>query len=63
LPPSKPLTIFDQGDVIEDGHTVEGFPPGSRWRCRHEKALIVPTREVLDVNPGVPFAAGNRNED
>ncbi len=55
------LYLFDHGDVIEDGHTVEGLEPESRWRCQHETALVEPEREVVDVSPGAPFAAGNRN--
>jgi hypothetical protein len=49
---------FEKGDVIEDGHTVEG--PGGRWICRREASLVEPQREVLDIDPGPPFAAGNR---
>jgi hypothetical protein len=52
--------LFQKGDVIEDGHTVEGAATGSKWRCRHEAALVPPKREVLDINPGAPFAAGGR---
>ncbi|NQT40376.1 MAG: DUF4261 domain-containing protein [Planctomycetes bacterium] len=53
--------LFENGDVIEDGHTVGGVHPQDRWTCRHEESLVGPTREVLDVNPGEPFAAGNRD--
>jgi hypothetical protein len=47
---------FEKGDVIEDGHTVEG--PGGRWTCRRQASLMQPQREVLDIDPGPPFAAG-----
>lgn len=40
--------LFDNGDVIEDGHTV-GV---ERWVARHEAALIDPDREVLDLDTG-----------
>ncbi|MBO0822602.1 MAG: DUF4261 domain-containing protein [Actinobacteria bacterium] len=53
--------LYENGDVIEDGHTVEGLEPDQRWRCRHEASIVGPPRIVLDVNPGAPFAAGNRN--
>lgn len=44
--------LFDQGDVIGDGHTVEGIKPGNaRWECRYAPALVGPEREVLDINP------------
>ena len=52
--------LFDRGDVIGDGHTVEGILPGQRWRCQHEDALLPPHRVVLDINPGPPHAAGKR---
>ncbi len=54
------LYIFESGDVIEDGHTVEGLESGSKWRAQHEESLIEPKREVLDINPGKPYAAGKR---
>lgn len=52
--------LFDSGDVIEDGHTVRGIQPQEKWRCQHEDALAPPERVVLDLNPGSPYAAGNR---
>lgn len=52
--------ILENGDVIEDGNTVQGLKPEDHWRCRHEMSLIRPERPVLDINPGPPFAAGNR---
>ena len=53
--------LFDSGDVIEDGHTVSGIRPQDKWRCQHEDALAPPERVVLDLNPGDPYAAGNRD--
>ncbi len=53
--------LFERGDVIEDGHTIQGIGPNPRWRCRHEMALVEPERVVIDVNPGPPYVAGNRN--
>ncbi|HZN66340.1 MAG TPA: DUF4261 domain-containing protein [Tepidisphaeraceae bacterium] len=52
--------LFERGDVIGDGHTIGGIHPGSKWRCQHEDSLVPPTRVVLDLNPGAPFAAGGR---
>lgn len=52
--------LFNEGDVIEDGHTIEGIEAGSHWRCQHEDSLVAPNRVVLDLNPGAPYAAGNR---
>ena len=54
------LYVFENGDIIEDGHTIDGPKPGDKWRCQHEMALVKPERMVLDINPGAPYAAGNR---
>jgi hypothetical protein len=48
------------GDRIEDGHTVQGLTADQRWRCQHEEALVGPKRVVIDVDPGEPWAAGDR---
>jgi hypothetical protein len=50
---------FEKGDIIDDGHTVEGVDK-SRWKCRLENSLVDPQRMVLDIDPGQPFAAGGR---
>jgi hypothetical protein len=52
--------VFQVGDVIEDGNTIEGIERGQKWRCTHEDALVGPHRVVLDLDPGPPWAAGNR---
>jgi hypothetical protein len=52
--------IVENGPVISSGQTIEGASPGDKWRCQFEESLLAPKREVLDVNPGPPFAAGNR---
>jgi len=52
--------IFENGPVIESGQTIAGIEPNSKWRCQFENSMLEPKREVLDLNPGKPFAAGNR---
>jgi hypothetical protein len=52
--------IFEKGPVIESGQTVAGIQPGSKWRCQFESSLLEPAREVLDLSPGKPYAAGGR---
>lgn len=52
--------IFENGDVIRDGHTVQGIKPDDKWKCQHEMALVKPERQVIDLNPGKPYAAGKR---
>lgn len=52
--------LLQNGDVIEDGHTLTGVDGESKWPCQHEEALVAPERVVLDVNPGTEWAAGQR---
>lgn len=52
--------VFERGDVIESGHTLQGRTAEERWHCQHEDSLIEPKRTVLDINPGDPYAAGRR---
>jgi hypothetical protein len=48
--------LLDQGDVILDGHTVEGTEPGSAWRASRACAIAEPPRPVLDLDPGPQHA-------
>jgi hypothetical protein len=50
---------FENDAPIESGHTIAGLNPEEKWRCQHEKSLIGPEREVLDVAAGA-HAAGRR---
>jgi hypothetical protein len=50
--------LFQVGDVIDNGYTLDGIEEGSAWKCQHEDALAPPERVVLDLNPGPPHAAG-----
>ncbi|HKF23084.1 MAG TPA: DUF4261 domain-containing protein [Candidatus Angelobacter sp.] len=52
--------IFANGDIVEDGNTIQGTTSDDKWKCHHEEALVKPNRIVIDINPGNPFAAGNR---
>jgi len=52
--------VLEKGDVIADGQTIDGIPPGTKWHCQHEASLVGPSRVVLDIDPGPPFAAGHR---
>ncbi len=53
--------IFENGAIIESGNTIAGIGSNSKWKCQFEDSLIAPQRDVLDLNPGFPNAAGNRN--
>lgn len=52
--------LVEHGDVVQDGHTVPGVTPISRWTAQHEDSLVEPTRMVLDLCPEPPHAAGGR---
>jgi hypothetical protein len=54
------LYIFENGSVIESGQTIAGTEPESKWACQFEESLLEPKRELLDINPGAPYAAGGR---
>jgi hypothetical protein len=53
--------VFDSGDVIADGHTISGLDGEERYVCRRETSLLPPSRLVLDVDLGDPYAAGQRD--
>jgi hypothetical protein len=57
---STGVYIYENGDCIQDGHTVQGLSADQKWRCQHEESLLPPKRAVLDIDPGEPFAAGKR---
>lgn len=54
------IYIAENGAAIESGHTIAGTTPESKWQCQFEDSLLDPKRELLDLNPGSPYAAGNR---
>lgn len=43
--------VFERGDVIRDGDTVEGMEPTERWKCRKVPSYVPPTRRVINVIP------------
>jgi hypothetical protein len=52
--------LFEKGPVVESGHTVAGIGPDAKWHCQFENSLLEPKRQILDLNPGEPYAAGRR---
>ena len=57
---ATPGYLREEGDVIADGNTISGLDGEEHWTCRRETALVGPRRDVLDVDPGDPYAAGRR---
>ncbi len=42
--------LIQNGDVIEDGHTLDSIDGQEKWPCQHEDALVGPERVVVDVS-------------
>jgi hypothetical protein len=53
--------LFQSGDVIADANTISGPGVDERLVCFHEPALLAPSRRVIDVDLGDPYAAGQRD--
>ncbi len=58
---STAVYLFQSGDVIADGNTISGPRADERLVCFHEPALLAPSRQVIDVDLGDPYAAGQRD--
>ena len=58
---STAVYLFQFGDVIADGNTISGSHGDERLVCFHERALLAPSRQVIDVDLGDPYAAGRRD--
>ncbi|MCC9043067.1 DUF4261 domain-containing protein [Myroides sp. M-43] len=41
--------LMEAGDVIEDGHTIEGLEVGSKWLCQKQFASSQPRRTVINL--------------
>lgn len=40
---------YEQGDVIEDGNTLLGLEPNSKWKCKRQISSVAPERIVINV--------------
>jgi hypothetical protein len=47
--------------VIADGNTISGPQADERLVCFREPSLLEPSRQVIDVDLGDPYAAGRRD--
>ncbi|WP_291146511.1 DUF4261 domain-containing protein [Flavobacterium sp. UBA7680] len=43
--------VFEYGDIIENGNTLEGIESGSKWKCQREISTLSPERVVINVLP------------
>ena len=44
--------IFENGVVIENGHTIEGIEENSKWKCYFNRSQLEPKRIVIEINNG-----------
>lgn len=51
--------LYQAGDIVKDGDTMDGRTAQERWVCHLEDSLLEPERVVLDVEAN-EFAAGQR---
>jgi hypothetical protein len=58
---STAVYLVETGDVIEDGNTISSTDGEGRYLCHREASLLEPTRLVVDVDLGEPWAAGRRD--
>lgn len=45
------LYLLERGTSIDEGHTIPGIEPQSRWVCRRTESTAMPQRAVLDLAP------------
>ncbi|GAA4211157.1 hypothetical protein GCM10022289_39680 [Pedobacter jeongneungensis] len=43
--------VYEYGDVILDGNSLEGVNAGSKWKCEKQLSLVAPGRVVVNVIP------------
>jgi hypothetical protein len=53
--------VFENGDVIQEGNTIQGLEPSDKWACRRTIALVAPARAVVDVDPGPQHSTRSSN--
>ena len=51
--------IFDKGDIIKSGDTIQSIFENVQWKCQYENSLLKPHREILDINT-LEYASGIR---
>ncbi|WP_111685596.1 DUF4261 domain-containing protein [Winogradskyella tangerina] len=44
--------IFEYGNIIEHGNTIEGIEENSRWKCYFNHSQLEPKRIIIEINNG-----------
>jgi len=50
------LYTLRNGELVDDGETIEGPKRGTEWTARRSHALVEPPRTVFDFDPGSDYA-------
>jgi hypothetical protein len=43
--------VYEHGDIITDGSTIQGLTPQSKWKCERQVAAVAPERVVIHLQP------------
>lgn len=43
--------VYEHGDIITDGSTIQGLTPQSKWKCERQLASVAPERVVIQLRP------------
>lgn len=42
--------VYEHGDIITDGSTIQGLTPKSKWKCERQIAVVAPERVVIHLH-------------
>ena len=42
--------VYEHGDIIADGNTIQGVTPQSKWKCERQIAAVAPERVVIHLH-------------
>jgi hypothetical protein len=42
--------VYEHGDIIADGNTIQGLTPQSKWKCERQIAAVAPERVVIHLH-------------
>ena len=42
--------VYEHGDIIDDGNTIQGVTPQSKWKCERQIAAVAPERVVIHLH-------------
>ncbi|MGI4884439.1 MAG: DUF4261 domain-containing protein [Janthinobacterium lividum] len=43
--------VYEHGDIIADGSTIQGLTSQSKWKCERQIASVAPERVVIHLDP------------